>query len=84
MVGGDQRRANLHALYQYAQQLSDNHFVGLFSFIRYIEQLMNSVEDFAQAPVDAGQQAVSVMTIHAAKGLEFPIVFLLNLDKKNR
>ncbi|MDN6900268.1 helicase-exonuclease AddAB subunit AddA [Oenococcus sicerae] len=82
MVGGDQRRANLHALYQYAQQLSDNHFVGLFSFIRYIEQLMNSVEDFAQAPIDAGQQAVSVMTIHAAKGLEFPIVFLLNLDKK--
>ncbi|MFT8413495.1 MAG: helicase-exonuclease AddAB subunit AddA [Oenococcus oeni] len=82
MVGGSQRQANLHALYQYAQQLSDNHFVGLFSFIRYVEQLMDSVEDFAQAPVDMGQEAVSVMTIHAAKGLEFPIVFLLNLDKQ--
>ncbi|EHN58869.1 helicase-exonuclease AddAB subunit AddA [Oenococcus kitaharae] len=82
MVGGTQRLANLHALYEYAQQLSDNRFVGLFSFIRYVEQLMNATEDFSQAPADMGEQAVSVMTIHAAKGLEFPIVFLLNLDKK--
>ncbi|WP_439425607.1 helicase-exonuclease AddAB subunit AddA [Oenococcus alcoholitolerans] len=81
MPGGSQRLANLHALYQYARQLSDNHFVGLFSFIRYVRQLSESNDDFSQAPVDMGQEAVSVMTIHAAKGLEFPIVFLINSER---
>ena len=36
--------------------------------------------DESNAVIDAGD-SVSLMTIHAAKGLEFPVVFLVNLSK---
>ena len=36
--------------------------------------------DESNAVIDAGD-SVSLMTIHAAKGLEFPVVFVVNLSR---
>ncbi len=44
----------------------------------HLEQL--AVGDESNAAIDA-QDAVNLMTVHAAKGLEFPIVFLVNLGR---
>jgi ATP-dependent helicase/nuclease subunit A len=43
-----------------------------------LEQL--AVGDESNAVIDA-EDAVSLMTVHAAKGLEFPIVFVVNMGR---
>ena len=81
MPGGAQRQANLHALYEYARTYQNNTHSGLFRFIRYIEQLQSGDSDLGEAAQETDAQAVRIMTIHASKGLEFPIVFLPEFDK---
>lgn len=81
MPGGGQRQANLHALYAYARTYQNNTNAGLFRFVRYIEQLQQNDGQLGEAPQEADEQAVRVMTIHASKGLEFPIVFIPEFDK---
>jgi hypothetical protein len=46
--------------------------------VEHFERL--STGDESNAVIDAGD-SVSLMTIHAAKGLEFPVVFVVNLSK---
>ena len=81
MPGGAQRQANLHALYAYARTYQENTHAGLFRFVRYIEQLQQNDGQLGEAPQEADAQAVRIMTIHASKGLEFPIVFIPEFDK---
>jgi len=51
---------------------------GLRAFIEYLRLLDESEEDLAEAhPTD--RDAVRLMTIHQAKGLEFPVVFVPGL-----
>ena len=81
MPGGTQRQANLHALYEYARTYQNNTNAGLFRFVRYIEQLQENDGQLGEAPQESDVQAVRLMTIHASKGLEFPIVILPEFDK---
>lgn len=82
LVNGKQRQLNLHALYQRAEQYEQMSFKGLFQFIRFIELMQRNGQDLAE-PVreEEEQNKVQCMTIHASKGLEFPVVFCLNLTK---
>ncbi len=60
-----------------ALNLDGGRFPSLMHFIQYIKILRSSTEDAPDVP-PAGEQdsRVSVMTIHAAKGLEAPVVFV--------
>ncbi|MCQ9208968.1 helicase-exonuclease AddAB subunit AddA [Granulicatella seriolae] len=80
---GKQRSLNLHSLYERAKQYESSSFKGVRSFIHFIEQMQKQDKDLAE-PVDLaqGENAIRVMTIHASKGLEFPLVFLINAAKK--
>lgn len=80
MPGGAQRQANLHALYQRAQTYEENGFKGLYRFVRFIERIREENSDIGSAPVQLAANTVNVMTIHGSKGLEFPIVFLVDAD----
>lgn len=78
MPGGAQRLANLHALYERAADYEKISYKGIFQFLRFIQQMQANNDDLAELEVHQDSNAVSFMTIHKSKGLEFPIVFLIN------
>ncbi|WP_077614836.1 helicase-exonuclease AddAB subunit AddA [Caenibacillus caldisaponilyticus] len=83
LVGGEQRQANLKALYDRARQYEKTSFRGLFRFLRFIERLQDRGGDLGEARALSEQEdVVRVMTIHKSKGLEFPVVFVPGLNKK--
>ncbi len=85
LPGGRQRQANLHALYERAHSYEEGGFRGVFAFVHFIELMMKRDQDLA-APVvvDPNTNAVNLMTIHGSKGLQFPIVFLMNTSRQFR
>ncbi len=49
------------------------------SFVNYLELLIEAGDDPSTAQADLDSDAVNVLTIHKAKGLEFRVVFLVSL-----
>ncbi|MBT9671333.1 helicase-exonuclease AddAB subunit AddA [Secundilactobacillus kimchicus] len=82
MPAGSQRQANLHALYDRARDYEQNGFKGLFQFVRFIERMQKNDNDLAEADTQATEDAVQVTTIHGSKGLEYPVVFLLDTSRQ--
>lgn len=83
LSNGPQRQANLHAFYQKASDFEDSSFKGLFGFVNYIEKVMQTENDLAEPIILAeDQNVIRTMTVHASKGLEFPIVYLINTGKR--
>ena len=85
-------KENLHNLYSYARKFEGSLYKGLYNFIAYINNLIER-----DATIDTGEgnekddAAVHIGTIHSAKGLEFPVVFLadsgasiINLDTREK
>jgi len=48
-------------------------------FVKHLDALIDAGEDPAVAEADVETPAVRVLTVHKAKGLEFPVVFVVNL-----
>jgi ATP-dependent helicase/nuclease subunit A len=83
MPGGQQRQANLRALYDRARQYEQTSFRGLFRFLRFVERMQDRGSDLGTARALGEQEdVVRVMTIHKSKGLEYPVVFLAGLNKQ--
>ncbi|WP_125588864.1 helicase-exonuclease AddAB subunit AddA [Companilactobacillus jidongensis] len=81
MPGGKQRAANLHALYQRASGYEETNFKGLHAFIDFIQRMEKMKKDLSQPnSIEVVDDTVKVMTVHASKGLEFPIVIFLDLS----
>lgn len=82
MPGGKQRQANLHALYERAADYEQMSYKGIFQFVRFIKKMQEKDHDLAEMNVQDGNNAVSFMTIHKSKGLEYPVIFLINAHKR--
>jgi len=81
LPNGPARQANLYALALRADQFEKSNFKGLSRFIRMIDQVLEAQHDLASVAVAPPKDAVELLTIHKSKGLEFPYVFILNMDQ---
>ncbi|MBN1418850.1 MAG: UvrD-helicase domain-containing protein [Planctomycetes bacterium] len=83
LAGGASRRANLIALHDRAREFGRFSRQGLARFLRFLEDLRaREVEIGSAPPAGEGEDAVRILSIHAAKGLEFPVVVIPDLGKK--
>jgi DNA helicase-2/ATP-dependent DNA helicase PcrA len=69
---GEARQENVRELLSVAQEYRD---IGLEGFLEEVA-LVSDVDT-----ADFGSDAVMLMTIHAAKGLEFPVVFMGGMEE---
>lgn len=79
---GEQALANVSRLIDLARRAERN---GVMSFRGFVERLAADAErgETSDAPIlEEGTGGVRVMTVHRAKGLEFPIVVLADLTAK--
>ena len=75
-------KENLTLLYDYARGYEAGSFKGLYNFISFINNIIDKKTTFDDARAKTGVDAVKIITAHASKGLEYPVVFLVESDGK--
>ncbi|MGI8512295.1 MAG: UvrD-helicase domain-containing protein, partial [Solirubrobacteraceae bacterium] len=82
---GRRRMANLRKLMRLARTFEADGGRDLRGFIALLDEQAGIAAREGQAPLEAEDlQAVRIMTVHAAKGLEFPVVVLADLGRHAR
>lgn len=77
------RRENLTLLLRYASSYDKSSGRGLSGFLRYINSVFENGNDFKRMEhTKSNSDAVTITTMHSSKGLEYPFVFLCDLDKQ--
>ena len=70
--------SNVLKIARYAAQYEQVESSDPAAFVDYLKQRSDGAKD-REAAAEAGGDAVRIMTIHSAKGLEFPVVFVADL-----
>ncbi|MCW3027808.1 MAG: family ATPase, partial [Solirubrobacterales bacterium] len=82
---GERRLANIHKLLRLARRFEAGEGRDLRAFLDHVEYLRDAAKIEPDAPVDGVEpDAVRLMSVHAAKGLEFPVVCLADLGRQPR
>ena len=77
LPAGEQILANIEKLVRMARNREEAGNYAIADFTADLRMAMDEDEREGEAPLDAlAENAVNIMTVHAAKGLEFPIVFV--------
>ena len=76
LPSGEQTAANLRKLLGMAEAYAGQGLVSHYDFVERLKTLSAEEEQEGQAASEPSGNLVQVMTIHAAKGLEFPVVVL--------
>lgn len=63
-------------VWSFAQVAAEDRIVH---FVHYLDLMIQSGDDPGIAEADSDVDAVNIMTIHKAKGLEWPVVFMISL-----
>ena len=81
---GKQKIANILKLIMIAETVEEKNIAGIQDFVRYIESLSDSEISETEASIASEHSnAVTLSTIHAAKGLEFPMVIIADMGRKD-
>ncbi len=79
---GEQRVANLTKVVTLARALEEGGILTFRAFVHWLRDMEEQAVDEAESPtVEEGDDVVRLMSIHAAKGLEFPVVVLADLGR---
>ena len=74
-------QANLQRFLELSLELDSGRYPSLSHFLHYLRSLRKPEASAPDEPViNAGESRVRLMTIHASKGLESPVVFLADCD----
>src|SRR4029077_2599008 len=76
---GSRAAANIEKFLAMAREASSR--LTLAEFVEELDLMRDADARDADAPPEDAVNAVRIMTVHAAKGLEFPVVFLAALHK---
>ena len=83
MPNGILRQANLRILFERAKKYETASFKGLYNFINFMDKLKINSGDLSSAKIiGENDDVIRIMSIHKSKGLEFPVVFLVNSNKQ--
>jgi len=82
---GDQKVANLLKIVEMARSLAQQGLMTLRSFVRFLKKMEAAETEEGESPLaEESEDVVRLMTIHKAKGLEFPLVILADAAYQSR
>jgi ATP-dependent helicase/nuclease subunit A len=81
---GAQRLANVQRLFTLAERFEGSGAHLIRDFVRYVEEFEAIGSRESEGQIDEATNAVKLMTIHQAKGLEFPVVVIPDLQRSSK
>lgn len=79
---GLQKTANVRKLADLAEELSGGGAPGVAEFVRYLDDVASEEPAEGDAGAAFSRDTVTIMSVHGAKGLEYPVVFLADTARK--
>ncbi len=80
---GDTAQANLRLFCREASEAGEDGTVTLREYLRRVEELAAVGDSKAATLLGEKDDLVRIMTIHKSKGLQFPVVFCVGLDRSS-
>lgn len=77
-------KKSLLLLFDYASRFESTKNVGLSSFLDYLDELSSNDREISDAARSGDEDAISFITVHKSKGLEFNVCFLAGAQKRFR
>jgi ATP-dependent helicase/nuclease subunit A len=81
---GAQRLANVERLFTLSTRFERSGHHLIRDFVRYVEEFEAIGSRESEGQIDEAANAVRLMTIHQAKGLEFPVVIIPELQRSGK
>ena len=81
MADGEQRKKNLLSFTSFVVGFETNGTRALPQLLQYLSNLKKNGGQLP-APQSVAENAVTIMSVHKSKGLEFPVVFLCDLSRQ--
>ncbi len=75
-IDGTQEISNLNKLISITNDFFNDELSTLYDYVTFLRDAISGTEEESQGKIEPGSIGVNIMTIHQAKGLEYPAVFL--------